>query len=233
MRLPELCIRRPVLATVMSLMIVLVGLVAYDRLPVREYPNIDEPVVTVETTYKGASAEIVETQVSKILEDSLAGIEGIDVLSSLSRSESSQITIRFKVTRDADSAASDVRDRVARVRGKLPEDVEEPVIAKVEADAQPIIYLAFSSDRHDALFVSDYAWRFVRTRLQNLTGVADIRIFGERKYAMRIWLDRVRMAAYGMTPKTWKTPSNARIWKCRRAASNRRNANSPFCRKPI
>jgi len=201
MRLPELCIRRPVLATVMSLMIVLVGLVAYDRLPVREYPNIDEPVVTVETTYKGASAEIVETQVSKILEDSLAGIEGIDVLSSLSRSESSQITIRFKVTRDADSAASDVRDRVARVRGKLPEDVEEPVIAKVEADAQPIIYLAFSSDRHDALFVSDYAWRFVRTRLQNLTGVADIRIFGERKYAMRIWLDRVRMAAYGMTPQ--------------------------------
>ncbi|KAF0224742.1 MAG: multidrug efflux [Rhodospirillaceae bacterium] len=201
MRLPELCIRRPVLATVMSLMIVLVGLVAYDRLPVREYPNIDEPVVTVETTYKGASAEIVETQVSKVLEDSLAGIEGIDVLSSLSRSESSQITIRFKVTRDADSAASDVRDRVARVRGKLPEDVEEPVIAKVEADAQPIIYLAFSSDRHDALFVSDYAWRFVRTRLQNLTGVADIRIFGERKYAMRIWLDRVRMAAYGMTPQ--------------------------------
>lgn len=201
MRLPELCIRRPVLATVMSLMIVLIGLVAYDRLPVREYPNIDEPVVTVETTYKGASAEIVETQVSKVLEDSLAGIEGIDVLSSLSRSESSQITIRFKVTRDADSAASDVRDRVARVRGKLPEDVEEPVIAKVEADAQPIIYLAFSSDRHDALFVSDYAWRFVRTRLQNLTGVADIRIFGERKYAMRIWLDRVRMAAYGMTPQ--------------------------------
>jgi multidrug efflux pump len=205
MRLPELCIRRPVLATVMSLMIVLVGLVAYDRLPVREYPNIDEPVVTVETTYKGASAEIVETQVSKILEDSLAGIEGIDVLSSLSRSESSQITIRFKVTRDADSAASDVRDRVARVRGKLPEDVEEPVIAKVEADAQPIIYLAFSSDRHDALFVSDYAWRFVRTRLQNLTGVADIRIFGERKYAMRIWLDRVRMAAYGMTPQDVET----------------------------
>ncbi|MBR9970603.1 efflux RND transporter permease subunit [Magnetospirillum sulfuroxidans] len=201
MRLPELCIRRPVLATVMSLMIVLVGLVAYDRLPVREYPNIDEPVVTVETTYKGASAEIVETQVSKILEDSLAGIEGIDVLSSLSRSESSQITIRFKVTRDADSAASDVRDRVARVRGKLPDDVDEPVIAKVEADAQPIIYLAFSSDRHDALFVSDYAWRFVRTRLQNLTGVADIRIFGERKYAMRIWLDRVRLAAYAMTPQ--------------------------------
>ncbi|MEW5730039.1 MAG: efflux RND transporter permease subunit, partial [Pseudomonadota bacterium] len=201
MRLPELCIRRPVFATVMSLLILLVGLISYDRLPVREYPNIDEPVVTVETKYPGASAEIIETQVTKVLEDSLAGIEGIDVMSSLSRSESSQITIRFKVTRDADASANDVRDRVARVRGRLPDDVEEPVIAKVEADAQPIIYLAFSSDRHDPLFVSDYAWRYVRTRLQNLTGVADVRIFGERRYAMRIWLDRTRMAAYKLTPQ--------------------------------
>ena len=201
MQLPELCIRRPVFATVMSLLVLLVGLISYDRLPVREYPNIDEPVVTVETKYPGASAEIIETQVTKVLEDSLAGIEGIEVMSSLSRSESSQITIRFKVTRDADASANDVRDRVSRVRGRLPDDVEEPVIAKVEADAQPIIYMAFSSDRHDPLFVSDYAWRFVRTRLQNLTGVADVRIFGERRYAMRIWLDRARMAAYKLTPQ--------------------------------
>ncbi|CAA7625305.1 efflux RND transporter permease subunit [Magnetospirillum sp. UT-4] len=201
MRLPDLCIRRPVFATVLSLLIVLVGIVSYDRLTVREYPNIDEPVVTVETAYKGASAEIVETQVTKVLEDSLAGIEGVEVLSSLSRQESSQITVRFKVTRDADAAANDVRDRVSRVRSKLPEDVDEPVIAKVEADANPIIYLAFSSDRHDALFVSDYAWRFVRTRLQNLNGVADIRIFGERRYAMRVWLERARLAAYRLTPQ--------------------------------
>ncbi|MBI5163339.1 MAG: efflux RND transporter permease subunit [Magnetospirillum sp.] len=201
MQLPELCIRRPVFATVMSLLVVLVGVIAFQRLAVREYPNIDEPVVTVETKYPGASAEIIETQVTKPLEDSLAGIEAIEVLSSLSRSESSQITVRFKVTRPSDAATNDVRDRVARVRGRLPDDIEEPVIAKVEADAQPIIYLAFSSDRHDALFVSDYAWRFVRTRLQNLTGVADVRIFGERRYAMRIWLDRTRLAAYQLTPQ--------------------------------
>jgi multidrug efflux pump len=199
MRLPELCIRRPVFATVMSLMIVLVGIVSFQRLAVREYPNIDEPVVTVETKYTGASAEIIETQVTKVLEDSLAGIEGIETLTSISRSELSQITVRFKVTRPADTATNDVRDRVGRVRNKMPSDVDEPVIAKVEADAQPIIYLAFSSDRHDPLFVSDYAWRYVRTRLQNLNGVADVRIFGERRYAMRIWVDRARLAAYRMT----------------------------------
>lgn len=199
MQLPEICIRRPVFATVMSLFVMLVGIISYQRLPVREYPNIDEPVVTVETWYPGASAEIMETQVTKTIEDSLAGIEGIETLTSLSRSESSQITVRFRVTRDADSAASDVRDRVARVRDKLPDTIDEPVVAKVEADAQPIIYLSFSSDRHDALFVSDYAWRYVRTRLQNLPGVADVRIFGERRYAMRIWLDSARMAAYRIT----------------------------------
>ena len=199
MRLPDLCIRRPVLATVMSLLIVLVGLIAFQRLSVREYPNIDEPVVTVETTYKGASAEIIESQVTKVLEDSLAGVEGIETLTSISRSELSQITVTFKVTRAADAAANDVRDRVGRVRNKLPTDIDEPVIAKVEADAQPIIYLAFSSDRHDALFVSDYAWRYVRTKLQNLSGVADVRIFGERRYAMRIWLDRTRLAAFRLT----------------------------------
>ena len=131
MTLPGLCIERPVFATVMSLLVVLLGVIAYDRLSVREYPNIDEPVVTVETSYPGASAEVVESRISKPLEDSLAGIEGIEVLSSISRSETSQITVQFRVTREADSAASDVRDRVGRVRGQLPDDVQEPVIAKV------------------------------------------------------------------------------------------------------
>ncbi len=199
MTLSDISIRRPVLATVMSLAIVLVGLMAYSRLSVREYPNIDEPVITVETTYRGASAEIIESQVTVPLEDSLAGIEGIDVMSSISRPEESQITIRFRLDRDPDGAASDVRDRVGRVRGQLPDEIDEPVIAKVEADAQPIIYLAFSSDRHSALDVTDYADRFVKDRLQNLPGVADVRIFGERRYAMRIWLDPMRLAAYSLT----------------------------------
>ncbi|MGE3936340.1 MAG: efflux RND transporter permease subunit, partial [Rhodospirillaceae bacterium] len=201
MNLSGLSIRRPVFATVLSLVIVLVGLMAYQRLSVREYPNIDEPVVSVETTYRGASAEIIESRVTVPLEDSLAGIEGIDVLSSVSRPERSQITVRFRLTRDPGDAAADVRDRVRRVRGQLPDDVDEPVIAKVEADAQPIIYLAFSSSRHSPLEVTDYADRFVKDRLQNLPGVAGVRIFGERRYAMRIWLDPVRLAAFSLTPQ--------------------------------
>jgi len=199
MNLPEICIRRPVFATVMSLVVILLGLISYTRLSVREYPKIDEPVVNVETFYKGASAEIIESQITKPLEDSLAGIEGVDVLSSISRQESSQITVRFKLERNPDSAASDVRDRVARVRNRLPQAIDEPVIAKVEADANPVIWLAFSSDRHSQLEVSDFASRIVKPRLLTLPGAADVRVFGERKFAMRIWLDPSRLAGYGLT----------------------------------
>ncbi len=199
MKLSETCIRRPVFATVLSLLVVLVGLVGYQRLSVREYPNIDPPVVTVQTSYPGASAEIIESQVTNILEDSLAGIEGIDYMTSISREETSQITVTFRLDRDPDAAAADVRDRVSRVRGRLPDDVEDSVIQKVEADAQPIIYLAFFSDRHSPLEVSDYADRYVKDRLQTLPGVAEVRIFGERRYAMRLWLDPARLAAFDMT----------------------------------
>lgn len=201
MVLSDISIRRPVLATVMSLALMLIGIVSYQRLSVREYPKIDEPVVTVETTYKGASAQIIESQVTQTLEDSLAGIEGIDVMSSISRAEKSQITLRFRLDRNVDVAASDVRDRVGRVRAQLPSEIDEPVIAKVEADAQPIIYLAFSSDRHSPLEVTDFADRYVKDRLQNLPGVAQVRIFGERRFAMRLWLDPQRMAAYRVTPQ--------------------------------
>lgn len=200
MNLSELCIRRPVFATVLSLLIVLVGLVSYQRLAVREYPKIDEPVVTVDTRYPGAAAEIIESQVTKPLEDSIAGIEGVDILTSISRAEQSQITVRFKLARDADGAAADVRDRVSRVRQKLPQDADEPVIAKVEADANPIIWLAFTSDKANHLAVSDYANRIVKPRLQTLPGVADVRVFGERRYAMRVFLDRDRLAGFGLTP---------------------------------
>lgn len=200
MVISELCIRRPVFATVLSLLIILVGIVAYDRLPVREYPRIDEPVVTVETKYPGASSEIIESQVTKPLEDSIAGIEGVDVLTSISRPEQSQITVRFRIERDPDSASADVRDRVARVRAKLPTTIEEPVIAKVEADANPIIWLAFSSVSMSALDVTDIANRVVKPRLQTLPGAADVRVFGERKYSMRVWLDRDRLASYRLTP---------------------------------
>ncbi|MCI0344549.1 MAG: efflux RND transporter permease subunit, partial [Chloroflexi bacterium] len=201
MVLSDLCIRRPVFATVLSLVVALVGVVSFQRLTVREYPKIDEPVVTVETKYRGASADVIESRVSKPLEDALAGIEGVDVLTSISRAENSQITVRFRLERNPDAAASDVRDRVARTRGKLPVDIDEPVIAKVEADANPVIWLALSSDRLSPLEVSDVASRLVKTRLQTLPGAADVRIFGERRYSMRIWLDRNKLAAYRLTPQ--------------------------------
>ena len=199
MQLPEVSIRRPVFATVLSLLVLLIGLVSFSRLSVREYPKIDEPVVTVETRYTGASSEVIEGQVTKVLEDSIAGIEGVDVISSISRQEQSQITVRFVLSRDADSAAADVRDKVSRVRQRLPQGIDEPVIAKVEADAFPVIWLAFSSDTHNALQLSDFANRIAKPILQTAPGAADVRVFGERKYSMRIWLDPDRLAAYKLT----------------------------------
>jgi multidrug efflux pump len=201
MKISEICIKRPVFATVINLVVLLVGLIAFQRLSVREYPNIDEPTVSVETTFRGASADVVESQITQPLEESLSGIDGVEVMTSISRAEKSQITVKFRLNRNNDGAAADVRDRVARVRSLLPTNIDEPVVAKVEADAQPVIYLAFFSSRHSTLEVTDYADRYVKDRLQNLDGVSQIRIFGERRYAMRIWLDRTRLAAYGLTPQ--------------------------------
>ncbi len=199
MQLPEISIRRPVFASVLSMLILLVGWVAFNGLTVREYPKIDEPTVTVSTTFTGASSEVVESQVSKTLEDSLAGIEGVDIITSISRQERSQITVRFKLERDPDSAAADVRDKVSRVRQRLPQGIDEPVIAKVEADAFPVIWLALSSDTHDSLQLSDFANRLVKPVLQTAPGAADVRVYGERKYAMRVWIDPDRLAAYSLT----------------------------------
>jgi multidrug efflux pump len=199
MQLPEISIRRPVFATVLSLLILLIGYVSYTKLSVREYPKIDEPNVTVSTNYRGASAEIIESQVTKVLEDSLAGIEGVDVITSSSRPEQSQITVRFKLSRDADSAAADVRDKVSRVRQRLPSDVDEPQVSKVEADAFPVIWLSISSDTLSVLQLSDMANRFAKPMLQTASGAADVRIFGERKYAMRVNVDPDKLAAYRLT----------------------------------
>ncbi len=199
MRLSEIAIRRPVFATVMSLMLLLLGLVSFYKLSLREYPRIDEPVVTVNTRLTGASSEVIESQVTKPLEDSIAGIEGVDTVTSISRSEQSQITVRFKLEKNPDNAAADVRDRVARVRGRLPTAVDEPVIAKVEADAQPTLRMAFTSETMDPLEVSDLVNRVVKPRLQTIPGVADVEIGGDRRYAMRIWLDADRLAAYRLS----------------------------------
>ena len=199
MQLPALSIRRPVLATVMSLIIVLVGLISYERLAVRLIPNVDEPIVTVATSYPGANAQVIESQITKPIEDALSGIEGIDYISSVSRAEQSQVTLRFKLNRDPDAAASDVRDRVAQSRQALPEEANEPIVQKQEADAQPIIYLAFSSDRHDLIEIADVANRLVKDRIQTIPGVAEAQVYGNR-YAMRIWLLPDRLAGYELTP---------------------------------
>ncbi len=201
MQLSEISIRRPVLATVMSLLIVLIGLVAYDRLTVREYPNIDEPTVSVTTIYQGASPEIIETEVTTVIEDSLSGIEGIKTITSQSLQERSLVSIVFKMERDADDAAAEVRDRVGRVRAELPYDIEEPVIAKVEADASPIIYMAFSSDRQSNEEITDYVERYVTDQVEMLPGVAEAQVLGARKYSMRIWLDPTLLAARQVTPQ--------------------------------
>ena len=199
MQLAEISIRRPVFATVLSLLVLLIGAVSFTRLSVREYPKIDEPVVTVSVRYAGASAEVIESQVTKPLEDSIAGIDAVDVITSISRPEQSQISVRFRLEKDADNAAAEVRDRTARVRNRLPDAVDEPVIAKVEADASPVMWLAFSSETRSPLEINDLVNRIVKPRLQTVTGVADVPIYGERKYAMRVWLDPERMAGYRLT----------------------------------
>ena len=195
----ELCIRRPVFATVLSLVLVLAGLMSFSRLTIREYPNIDEPQVSVQTNYPGASAEIIESQVTQVLEGSLAGIEGIDTIESTSRAEQSRITVRFRSTVNIDAATSDVRDRVSRVRRQLPDEITEPTIAKVEADAQPIMYLVMQSEAMNAAELTDYVDRFVVNRFKNLDGVADVTVNGERRYAMRVWIDTGRLAGHGLT----------------------------------
>jgi len=199
MQLAEVSIRRPVFATVLSLLILLVGAVSFDRLTVREYPKIDEPVVTVSVRYPGASAEVIESQVTKPLEDSIAGIDAVDVLTSISRADQAQITVRFRLEKEADAAAAEVRDRTSRVRNRLPQAIEEPVIAKVEADAFPVVWLAFASETTSQLAINDLINRVVKPRLQTVSGVADVRIFGERKYAMRVWIDTDRLAGYRLT----------------------------------
>lgn len=183
----------------MNLIIVLIGVICYDRLAVRLIPNVDEPIVTVFTAYPGANARVIESQITNPIEDVLSGIEGIDFIQSVSRAESSQVTVRFKLDRDADAAASDVRDRVAQARGALPQEAEDPIVQKQEADAQPIIYLAFSSDRHSLTEIADVAERIVKDRIQTIPGVAEAQVYGNR-FAMRIWLDPERLAGYELTP---------------------------------
>jgi multidrug efflux pump len=199
MKISEISVRRPVFATVLSMFLVLIGLASAMNLAVREYPDIDPPIVSIDTFYRGASAEVIETRVTQIIEDQVAGLEGIAKLTSSSRDERSSVTIEFSLNRNVDEAANDVRDRVGRVLSQLPPEADPPQIAKTDSDTQPVMWLTFTSDRHSTLELTDIAERMLIDRFSVVEGVARVQIGGARRYAMRVWMDRQAMAARGIT----------------------------------
>ncbi len=199
MFISDISIRRPVFATVISMLLVILGLASLLQLPVRQYPDTDSPVVSIDTTYRGASAEVVETKVTQVIEDVIAGIEGIEKLTSSSADERSDIRVEFNVNRDVDDAANDIRDRVARIVDNLPVEAEPPQIAKSDSSSEAIMYLNLASDLHDSMELTDYAERYLIDRFSTVPGVARVRFSGARRYAMRVWLDRESLAARGLT----------------------------------
>jgi multidrug efflux pump len=199
MTLSSLAVRRPVLSAVLSLLIVVLGVGGLMRLPIRELPDVENARVTVTTTYTGAAAEVVDTQITETLEGAVAGIDGVDTIRSTSTLGRSRTVIEFTSGRDVDEAANDVRDAVGRVLSRLPEEADQPQVVKADSDADPIMRIAITSDRHSPEEITDYADRFIVDRLATIEGVAQVQIFGQRRYAMRIWLDRREMAARGIT----------------------------------
>jgi len=210
MKLSETSIRRPVLASMISAALVLFGVIGYTRLSVRELPDIDPPIISVSTVLPGAHAQVVETAVTDVLEEELSTIQGLRTLSSSSSEENSQIILEFNLNRPVDVAAQDVRDKVSRVRGRLPVDVLEPVIAKQQADAQPFFWLALSSPNYDLMQLSDVADRLVKARLQSLAGVGSAGVYGERRFAMRAWVQPDELSARGLTVQDVESAITAR-----------------------
>jgi multidrug efflux pump len=196
----DLSVRRPVFATVMSLAILIGGAIGYTQLGVREYPIVQTPVISVTTSLRGANAAVIETQVTEPIEESVNAIDGIRSITSISNQGRSTVRVEFDLGADLDAAAADVRDRVSRVRGRIPDEVEEPVISKSNADGDPVIFLNLSSTQYDLLELSEIADNFFAERLQTIDGVASVDIWGEKRYAMRLWMDPTALAAYGLTP---------------------------------
>src|SRR5688572_4190914 len=199
MKISDMSIRRPVLASMLSLALVLFGVIGYTQLAVREFPDVDPPIVSVTTVLPGANPQVVESAVTDILEEELSTVEGLRTLTSSSGEGVSNITLEFHLERGVEAAAQDTRDKVARIRERLPEDVEEPVVAKQDADAQPFFWLALSGENYDLLQLSDIGDRLVKSRLQTLPGVGQARIFGERRFSMRVWISASELAARGLT----------------------------------
>jgi multidrug efflux pump len=199
MKFARVFIRRPVLASMLSLGLVLTGVIGYTRLPVREFPDADPPIVSVNTFLPGANPQVIESSVTDVLEEELSSLEGLRTMTSASQEQVSTITLEFTLDRPIEAAAQDVRDKVSRIRGRLPQDIDEPVVAKQEADAFPIMFLALTSPTYTLMELSDIADRVLKPRLQTIPGVSGAPIYGERRFSMRVWLSPTELAARGLT----------------------------------
>ena len=200
MNISELSIRRPVLSSVMIIIILIFGFIGYSSLGVREYPSVDNPIISVNCSYPGANADVIENQITEPLEQNINGIPGIRSLSSVSSQGSSRITVEFELSVDLETAANDVRDKVSRAQRFLPRDCDPPTVAKADADAMPILMVAVQSDKRSLLEISEIADLTVKEQLQTISDVSSVQIWGEKRYSMRIWLDPAKMAGYGITP---------------------------------
>ncbi len=200
MSLSSLSIQRPVLATVMSIAIIIFGIIGYTFLGVREYPSVDQPIVTVSTNYPGANAEIIVSQITEPIEDAVNGIDGIRTITSTSRDGRSTVTVEFVLEKDLEAAVNDVRDKVGQAVGRLPADAAPPVVSRADADASPIMFINFRSAERNMLELTDIAERVFKERLQTIPGVSSIQVWGAKTYAMRLWLDPDRLTAYRLTP---------------------------------
>ena len=200
MNISELSIRRPVLATVLTIIILLFGMIGYTTLGVREYPSVDNPIISVTCSYAGANADVIENQITEPLEQNINGIPGIRSLSSVSQTGQSRITVEFELSVDLETAANDVRDKVSRAQRYLPRDCDPPTVSKADADASPILMVAIQSNNRSLLELSEIADLTVKEQLQTISNVSSVSIWGEKRYSMRLWLDPVKMAGYGITP---------------------------------
>src|SRR5574344_1731335 len=200
MNISELSIRRPVLATVLTLIILLMGLIGYTYLGVREYPSVDNPIISVQCSYPGANADVIENQITEPLEQNVNGIPGIRSLTSVSQQGRSSISVEFELSVDMETAANDVRDKVSQAQRMLPRDCDPPTVAKADADASPILMIAVKSTQRSLLELSEIADLTFKEQLQTISGVSAVNIWGEKRYAMRIWLDPAKLAGYQLTP---------------------------------
>ena len=209
MNISELSIKRPVLATVMTVIILLFGMIGYTYLGVREYPSVDNPIISVQCSYAGANADVIENQITEPLEQNINGIPGIRSLSSVSQQGSCRITVEFELSVDLETAANDVRDKVSRAQRFLPRDCDPPTVSKADADSRPIIMVALQSDKRSLLELSEIADLTVKEQLQTIPDVSGVSIWGEKKYSMRLWLDPIKMSGYGITPIDIKSAVDA------------------------